>query len=152
MESWSASQTRLNVTVNKAVLDSDAQCWLDQWRRALTESSCFKACFYSLWVDTAGNWSGCLSLLAWCYGFWHIRFRLLPLLHTLQLLRQLWRMRVFSSPLRGAGVTCHQCEELEEINADRRQQLLQPLRAEHTRKGTTDSVHVLSLITAAGPE
>lgn len=62
------------------------------------------------------------------------------------------RMRVSSPPLRGAAVTCHPREELEEINADRRQQLLQPRRAEHTRHGTTDCVHVWSLITAAGPE
>lgn len=56
-------------------------------------------------------------------------------------------MRVLSSPLGGAGVTCHPRKELEEIDADQRQQLHQPLRAEHAGKFTTDSVHLLSLIT-----
>lgn len=38
----------------------------------------------SLEGDTGANWSGCLSLLGWFYGFWHIWFRPLPLLRTLQ--------------------------------------------------------------------
>lgn len=42
-------------------------------------------CELSLEGDTGANWSGCSSLLGWCYGFWHIWFRPLPLSHTLQL-------------------------------------------------------------------
>lgn len=129
-------------------LNVDSISGEERWLKARA----LKHVFNSLWVDTDANWSAGLSLLGWCYGFWHIWFRLLPLLHTLQLLRQLWRLRVLSCPLRGAGVTCRPCEELEGINAARRQQLLLPLHAEHTRKGTTDSVHVFSPITAAGPE
>lgn len=71
-------------------------------------------------------------------GFWHVWLRLLPRLHTLQL--QLWRTRVSSWPLPGAAVTCHPREQSEEIDAGRRQQLLQQLRAELTRKCSTDSL------------
>lgn len=76
----------------EAVLDLDAQCWLDQCRRALTESSRFKACF-----NSRDSWEWYQRNTV---HLWHVGFGLFPPRHTRQLLRRLYCISVcFHAPI-----------------------------------------------------
>lgn len=86
---YKAAKTKnmtLDVSVNAASPGSwlceriaDAQCWFDQCRRALTESSWFKASLRTLESDSSAADSRCLSVIyRSLLPFWRLGFRLFP--------------------------------------------------------------------------